>query len=909
MNCHVVISNVFYDGTGNLLTETDALGNRVTYAYTPEGWLESVTRADGTVLTFAYDRTGSLLIQNVGDGQTVESSYNDVGKVTEVSGAEGSITYQYDERGYLLSVENVNGDVVSYTYDEYGNKTSMTYPDGRVVSYTYDRMNRMTGVTGLDGEVTTYTYDAAGRRTETSGSTLTTSYRYDSVGNLVEQVTHGKSEVAFSYAYDRNGYLTGEIRRENGTTVASSYAYDAAGQLTEFLQTTGYGEHYAYDKAGNMTEKVLTGTDGAETTLAMKYNKGNQLTGMANGRDKIAYKYDKNGSMVEKTLSSQTYGRLTDSYAYNALDQLTEYVGYDGYRQAFTYDANGMRQSKSEAGDANRSTLEELLRGNVAGLPEIVEPAQSQTNADEADVPAGLEWATTEYLYDLTQEYYQVISETTTYANGTSATTAYAYGLERIAAYSENGVTRYVYDGRGSVAQAISAPVAGEAAASALPDVGVQVQSFSYTAYGEQMGSVKAGGFTYNAEAYDAATGMLNLRARQYEPALNRFSQKDIYPANLLIPQSFNAYLFTYNSPVSFVDGDGLSAKSLGSVLSSIGSKVQKVVSGIGNAVKTVATAIFGEKVVNTVVSGVKSVARTIRKAAQPIVDTVSTAWNKATQMYREAQEEISRLDKTAPDYHLQVDAIYRSACARYMGVEEETSAAKRDEKEQQIYELEQKLSDADRAAGIRVIEVDGGLYYDYTTLFKSKLDEYLDLMAGAQLSDATAAYYKDVVEVLTTQNSAEKERIFQKYSHGEANVQILESFVTLSAFMVSVQDNAPWDVKSQKGWEDLVGNEIYKPQYGNGNNEVFYFNGTLVDREQLGNITYGYLGTALNIPDELLYLGGGMAKQGVIDSARKLLNGNNADFSPPRYGDDLDDIQYIDIGIAMYSDKNVGQN
>ena len=53
---------------------------------------------------------------------------------------------------------------------------------------------------------------------------------------------------------------------------------------------------------------------------------------------------------------------LTDSHAYNALDQLTEYVGYDGYRQAFTYDANGMRLSRSETGDANRSTLEEMLR-------------------------------------------------------------------------------------------------------------------------------------------------------------------------------------------------------------------------------------------------------------------------------------------------------------------------------------------------------------------------------------------------------------------------------------------------------------------------------------------------------------------------------------------------------------------
>ena len=60
-----------------------------------------------------------------------------------------------------------------------------------------------------------------------------------------------------------------------------------------------------------------------------------------NGRDKIAYTYDRNGSMVQKVLSSQTYGKLTDSYAYNALDQLTDYVGYDGYRQAFTYDANG----------------------------------------------------------------------------------------------------------------------------------------------------------------------------------------------------------------------------------------------------------------------------------------------------------------------------------------------------------------------------------------------------------------------------------------------------------------------------------------------------------------------------------------------------------------------------------------
>ena len=512
-------------------------------------------------------------------------------------------------------------------------------------------------------------------------STLTTAYSYDSVGNLLTQASSGASDIAFSYSYNKNGYITGEVRTENGQTTESSYAYDALGQLTSFLQSTGYGEQYAYDKAGNMTEKVITplhseSEEAQAVTLKMSYNKGNQLTAMANGKDKITYSYDKNGSMVQKVLSSQTYGKLTDTYAYNALDQLTSYTGYDGYTQQFTYDANGMRLSRSEAGDANRSTLEELLRGNIAGLPEIVEPAQSQTNADEADMPAELEWATTEYLYDLTQEYYQVISETTTSASGTSATTAYAYGLERIASYSTDSKVEYVYDGRGSVVQTISAPVAGAAVSSALPDISVKVQSFAYTAFGEQMGVQKVSGSAYNAEAYDAATGMLNLRARLYEPALGRFSQKDIYPPNPLITYSFNAYLFTFNNPISFIDADGLQASSLSNVLSSIGNSVKKVVSTIGNGIKKVASALVGETVVNTVISKVKSVAKAVKNVVKPVVDVATSAWQKAKESLAEAQEEIRALEETRPVSEAEKNEIIRRACAKFLGLDDTTSSA-----------------------------------------------------------------------------------------------------------------------------------------------------------------------------------------------------------------------------------------
>ena len=662
-----------YDKDGNLTSETDALGNRVQYAYTPEGWLSSVAKADGAVMTFEYDKTGALTRQNVGDGQSVTSSYNEIGKLTEVSSEAGTIRYQYNEQGFLISVENVNGDVVSYTYDAYGNKTSMTYPDGRTVSYTYDAMNRMVGVVGLDGETTSYVYDAAGRRIQTVSGNMTTRYAYDSVGNLTEQATSGASDIAFRYSYDRNGYITGEKRTENGTETENSYAYNALGELTSFLQSTGYGESYVYDKAGNMLEKAITGTDGQNVTLKMAYNAANQLTGMTNGQSKIAYSYDKNGSLIQKTLTSKTYGKLTDRYAYDALDQLTSYVGYDGYQQQFTYDANGMRLSKKETGDESRSTLEELLRGNIAGLPEIVVP---QAQDDAADVPEELAWATTDYLYDITQEYYQVISETTTSASGTSATTAYAYGLERIAAYNENGVTRYVYDGRGSVVQTISAPVAGAAVSSALPDISVKVQSFAYTAFGEQMGGVKVSGFTYNAEAYDAATGMLNLRARLYEPALGRFSQKDIYPPNLLITYSFNAYLFTFNSPVSFVDADGLQASSLRNVLSSIGNTVKKAASAIGNGIKKVASALVGETVVNTVISKVKSVAKAVKNVVKPVVDVATSAWQKAKECLAEAQEEIRALEETRPVSEAEKNEIIRRACAKFLGLDDTTSSA-----------------------------------------------------------------------------------------------------------------------------------------------------------------------------------------------------------------------------------------
>ncbi|MEG0357547.1 MAG: RHS repeat-associated core domain-containing protein, partial [Christensenellaceae bacterium] len=56
----------------------------------------------------------------------------------------------------------------------------------------------------------------------------------------------------------------------------------------------------------------------------------------------------------------------------------------------------------------------------------------------------------------------------------------------------------------------------------------------------------------------NASTGTINLRARQYEPAMMRFSQMDILRGKDSDPNSLNRYLYCQNDPVNFVDLDGL---------------------------------------------------------------------------------------------------------------------------------------------------------------------------------------------------------------------------------------------------------------------------------------------------------------------------------------------------------------
>ena len=83
---------------------------------------------------------------------------------------------------------------------------------------------------------------------------------------------------------------------------------------------------------------------------------------------------------------------------------------------------------------------------------------------------------------------------------------------------------------------------------------GELVEAYSYGAWGEVAASVQLGGgvgYTFTGQEEDAESGLMNYRARLYDPALGRFLGVD--PAG----EFPSAYLYAGNNPISMVDPTG----------------------------------------------------------------------------------------------------------------------------------------------------------------------------------------------------------------------------------------------------------------------------------------------------------------------------------------------------------------
>ncbi|WP_444906013.1 RHS repeat domain-containing protein [Microbulbifer sp. SSSA008] len=342
-----------YDAVGNRTQITQFNGSQVnsTYDLNKRVSSHSYTENGSSIeIHYEYDGVGQRTsIERFVDGESdalLSYTYTLDGNISSISYPDGkTVSWNYDvNTGLLTSSIDALGHQCSYSYDSYGRLAKIARDDGSVsVGITYitqdiDKANvgKIASVSYSNGVKLAYTYNGFGRPQQiTATSTgedepITLTYSYDATTSFVTAISYrhpgGSSALNrdVSFVYDDVGQVIGES------------SVDPQGNP---LETVSYG----YDALANIKTctRSLPSTESADTKYT--YDADNRLkTISVTGAPDQALSYDENNNLIKDENGN--------SYQYNALNQLTQFTSSDGENTTYTYYPNGLRATK-QTGD------------------------------------------------------------------------------------------------------------------------------------------------------------------------------------------------------------------------------------------------------------------------------------------------------------------------------------------------------------------------------------------------------------------------------------------------------------------------------------------------------------------------------------------------------------------------------
>ena len=498
---------------GRLVSRTDFDGSQTIYSYDVGGKLIKVTRSDGRSLTQGYDSYGRMNSQTDTAYGSLSLTLDGNGRATREAWAHSSLGTSFNA-------------TVDYAWDGNSNRTQVS-TSGQAIKASYNTLNQLDTLTHPDGSTTRFAYDNAGNRVQvTRADGSTSDYQYNAANQLTA-VLHKKAD---------------------GADIASFvYTLNAAGQRTQVAErmlevgspaaTVERTVHYQYDAAGKLLQEQV-----AQTAPAVFGST-------------IDYVYDPVGNRSRRTVSHN--GQVT-SYQYDSHDRLTQSVDSLNGTTSYQWDERGNLVQKASPADTTTYawTVDNRLAKVSTAAKTVEYGYDSSGRRIKRLVKEGATTTETHYKVDHQRNYSEILVESTKVNSGAWVDTVHVHtpdGLgELIASTSAGAQTQLFSDGLGSVR------VAQTAAASHV---------FSYDAFGIALGATEgmpanaadasATSHRYTGEYADSQTGLLHLRARDYDPQIGRFISMDEHPGANRIPLTLNKYLYGNADPVNTVDPSG----------------------------------------------------------------------------------------------------------------------------------------------------------------------------------------------------------------------------------------------------------------------------------------------------------------------------------------------------------------
>lgn len=371
-----------YENGGNLREVTNPLGGKYKYTYLVNGPMKSMADRNSNKVDIIYysDLTAREL---VGCNKRVSFSYDTALQTTVVTDhleTGNQVTkYKYKtvaDRSWITSVSgNCCGFNLKYEYDSLGNRTKVTDANNQVYNYTYDTFGNVLTATDPLGGVSTYTYTPDFKKISSvrdpKGNLYTLSY--DIKGNLTQLVTPGNN--VYSAAYNAQGDIISSTDPRGQTY---TYNYDAWGNPTHVTGPAGYTATLVFDARGNL----LSYTDARGNQATAEYDILNRLKKITDPLNQFSQlNYDAEGNIVSVTnrnneislLNYDASGRLVKttgptgneiSFAFDGMDNLLSVKNALGHEIKMSYDSRNRLKSAKDP-DGNQVVYTYDGNGNV----------------------------------------------------------------------------------------------------------------------------------------------------------------------------------------------------------------------------------------------------------------------------------------------------------------------------------------------------------------------------------------------------------------------------------------------------------------------------------------------------------------------------------------------------------------
>ncbi|MBN1521082.1 MAG: RHS repeat protein, partial [Candidatus Aureabacteria bacterium] len=331
---------------GAVVSETDPLGNEITYETDQYGNICAKTDALGSRIEFTYDTAGNLVSIRDAEGNVWTYTYDGAGNKLSETDPEGNTTsYTYNKLGHMLSKTNPDGGKETYAPDPYGNVLIHTDAMGNMTTYSYDAMKRLTETNFPDGTAVTYEYDDMGSLIAENRPNGTYRFEYDEMNRKSKVIAPDGSATLFGYEPTAGCLTCGStddisyITDANGNTI--SYDYDPVGRKILDKDALNNAKEYEYDPNSNLTKLI----DELGHQTAYAYDASNRLIAVTNHLgETIEISYDGNGN---KTAMKDAKGNIT-RYEYNKNNMVTKVIDANGGETLFTYDSNNNRNSVTD---------------------------------------------------------------------------------------------------------------------------------------------------------------------------------------------------------------------------------------------------------------------------------------------------------------------------------------------------------------------------------------------------------------------------------------------------------------------------------------------------------------------------------------------------------------------------------